>query len=182
MLVDLLEGLDASRTHQTVVRGPAVASEGDYLAGRHVSAEVITLGGLRRSIGLIDEARSLFALVRTLRRLRPDVVHTHMAKAGVLGRLAGVLARVPVRVHTFHGHLLHGYFSAPVTRLFVVIERLLGRLTTFALVVGESTRRDLLAARIVRRDDSAAILPPAKPMHRHDKRARARNSASRPTA
>lgn len=171
MLVDLLEGLDASRTHQTVVRGPAVASEGDYLAGRHVSAEVITLGGLRRSIGLIDEARSLFTLVRTLRRLRPDVVHTHMAKAGVLGRLAGVLARVPVRVHTFHGHLLHGYFSAPVTRLFVVIERLLGRLTTFALVVGESTRRDLLTARIVRRDDSAAILPPAKPMHRHDKRA-----------
>ncbi len=171
MLVDLLEGLDASRTHQTVVRGPAVESEGDYLAGRHVSAEVITLGGLRRSIGVIDEARSLFALVRTLRRLRPDVVHTHMAKAGVLGRLAGVLARVPVRVHTFHGHLLHGYFSAPVTRLFVVIERLLGRLTTFALVVGESTRRDLLTARIVRRDDSAAILPPAKPMHRHDKRA-----------
>ena len=171
MLVDLLEGLDASRTHQTVVRGPAVASEGDYLAGRHVSAEVITLGGLRRSIGLIDEARSLFTLVRTLRRLRPDVVHTHMAKAGVLGRLAGVLARVPVRVHTFHGHLLHGYFSAPVTRLFVVVERLLGRLTTFALVVGESTRRDLLTARIVRRDNSAAILPPAKPMHRHDKRA-----------
>lgn len=171
MLVDLLEGLDASRTHQTVVRGPAVASEGDYLAGRHVRAAVITLGGLRRSIGVVDEARSLFALVRTLRKLRPDVVHTHMAKAGVLGRLAAVLARVPVRVHTFHGHLLHGYFSAPVTRLFIVIERLLGRLTTFALVVGESTRHDLLAARIVRRDDSAAILPPAKPMHRHDKRA-----------
>jgi len=171
MLVDLLEGLDASRTLQTVVRGPAVVSEGDYLAGRHVSAEVITLGGLRRSIGVIDEARSLFALVRTLRRLRPDVVHTHMAKAGVLGRLAAVLARVPARVHTFHGHLLHGYFSAPVTRLFVVIERLLGRLTTFALVVGESTRCDLLAARIVRPDDSAAILPPAKPVRSHDKRA-----------
>lgn len=101
MLVDLLEGLDASRTLQIVVRGPAVASEGDYLASRHVSAEVITLGGLRRSIGVIDEARSLFALVRTLRRLRPDVVHTHMAKAGVLGRLAAVLARVPARVHTF---------------------------------------------------------------------------------
>jgi glycosyltransferase involved in cell wall biosynthesis len=169
MLVDLLEGLDPSRVGQTVVRGPAVAAEGDYLAGRHVSAEVVTLGGLRRSIGVVDEARSLVALVRTLRRLRPDVVHTHMAKAGVLGRVAAVLARVPVRVHTYHGHLLHGYFSPIVTRVFVAIERLLRRVTTFVFVVGDTTRRDLLRERIVREDASATIMPAAKPMRPHDK-------------
>jgi glycosyltransferase involved in cell wall biosynthesis len=169
MLVDLLEGLDPSRVVQIVVRGTPVESEGDYLATRRVAAEVITLGGLRRSIGFIDEARSLVTLVRTLRRLRPDVVHTHMAKAGVLGRVAAVLAGVPVRVHTFHGHLLHGYFSPTVTRMFVAIERLLRRVTTFALVDGEATRRDLLRARIIRDFDSASALPAAKPMTPHDK-------------
>ena len=170
MLVDLLENLHPSRFVQVVVRGTPIESEGDYLATRKVAAEVITIGGLRRSIRLIDEARSLVTLVRTLRRLRPDIVHTHMAKAGVLGRVAALLARVPVRVHTFHGHLLHGYFSRPVTRLFIVIERLLRRVTTFALVDGEATRRDLLRARIVRDRDSAATLPAAKPMTPHDKR------------
>ena len=74
MLVDLLDGLDKATIEQTVVRGAPVASEGDYLDGRSVNAEVITIGGLRRSLGVVGEARSLLTLVRTLRRLRPHVV------------------------------------------------------------------------------------------------------------
>lgn len=170
MLVDLLNGLETTRFEQIVIRGPAIEAEGDFLLGRNVPAEVITLRGLRRSIGLLDEIRSLIALVHELRRLRPDIVHTHMAKAGVLGRIAAVLARVPVRVHTFHGHLLHGYFSRPVTHLFVLLERILRGITTFALVDGEATRRDLLHARIVREDDSASTLPAVKTMPPYDKR------------
>lgn len=159
MLVDLVEGHDRHQFRHTIIRGPGVASEGDYLAQRPVSADVITLGGLRRSLGVVREVQSLWALTRTLRRLAPDVVHTHMAKAGVVGRVAAVLARVPIRIHTFHGHLLHGYFSAPLTKLFAVVERILRRFTTFALVVGESTRRDLLAARIVAEAQSAVLYP-----------------------
>lgn len=159
MLVDLVEGLDRQQFRQTIIRGPGVASEGDYLAQRSVSADVITLGGLRRSLGVVREVQSLWTLTRTLRRLAPDVVHTHMAKAGVVGRVAAVLARVPNRIHTFHGHLLHGYFSAPVAKFFVVVERILRRFTTFALVVGESTRRDLLAARIVTQARSSVVYP-----------------------
>lgn len=169
MLVDLLNGLDTTRFEQIVIRGHAIEAEGDFLLGRNVTAEVITLRGLRRSIGTLDEIRSLIALVRALRMLQPDIVHTHMAKAGVLGRLAAVLAGVPIRVHTFHGHLLHGYFSRPVTLVFVLLERILRGITTFALVDGEATRRDLLHAQIVREDDSASTLPAAKTMPPYDK-------------
>ena len=170
MLVDLLEGVDKTRVEQTVVRGAPIASEGDYLKDRTVNAEVITVGGLRRSLGVVGEVRSLFTLVRTLRKLRPHIVHTHMAKAGVIGRLAAVLARVPVRVHTYHGHLLHGYFSPFVTRIFTGIERMLRTVTTHALVVGAATRRDLLEANVVKSEQSSTIMPAAKPMQRHDRK------------
>jgi len=169
MLVDLLDGLDKTRVEQTVVRGAPVASEGDYLERRTVNAEVITIGGLRRSLGVVGELRSLFALVRTLRRLRPHIVHTHMAKAGVIGRVAAVLARVPVRVHTYHGHLLHGYFSPLVTRVFTTVERVLRLVTTHALVVGAATRRDLLTANVVKQQQSSTIMPAAKPMQRRER-------------
>ena len=169
MLVDLLDGLDRKSIEQTVVRGAPVASEGDYLAGRSVNAEVITIGGLRRSLSVVGEVRSLFALVRTLRRLRPHVVHTHMAKAGVIGRVAAVIARVPVRVHTYHGHLLHGYFSTFVTKVFTGVERLLRMVTSHALVVGDATRHDLLRAGVVKEAQSSTIMPAAKPMQRHDR-------------
>ena len=169
MLVDLLDGLGKAGIEQTVVRGAPVASEGDYLAGRSVNAEVITIGGLRRSLGVVGEVRSLIALVRTLRHLRPHVVHTHMAKAGVIGRIAAVIARVPVRVHTYHGHLLHGYFSTLVTKVFTAIERLLRIFTTHALVVGDATRRDLLRAGVVKEMRSSVIMPAARPMQRHDR-------------
>lgn len=169
MLVDLLEGLDRREFAQTVVRGAPIANEGDYLEHRRVDAEVFTIGGLKRSLGVLGEVRSLVALARMLRRLRPDVVHTHMAKAGVIGRIAAVIARVPVRVHTYHGHLLHGYFPAPITAVFTSVERWLSKVTTHALVVGEATRRDLLRARVVSEAHSSTILPAAKPLARHDR-------------
>lgn len=162
MLVDLLDGLDVQRFTQTVVRGAAVAEEGDYFADRAVRAEVVTIDGLRRAPGFVSELRSLFVMVRTLRRLRPDVVHTHMAKAGVIGRIAAVVARVPVRIHTFHGHLLRGYFPPPVTRVVVTVERILRRVTSHALVVGEATRRDLVRAGIVTGARSTTIMPAAR--------------------
>lgn len=168
MLVDLLEGLDGNRFRQTVVRGASIMSEGDYLASHPISAEVITLRDLQRSIGVFREVRSLIELTRILRRLQPDIVHTHMAKAGVVGRLAALFARVPVRVHTFHGHLLHGYFSPLVTKLFALIERLLRRITTFSVVVGAATHRDLVDHRMITASESAIVLPGAKPGPRLD--------------
>ncbi|MEY4601190.1 MAG: hypothetical protein RLZZ201_881 [Actinomycetota bacterium] len=168
MLVDLINGLDASRFRHTIIRGAAVAAEGDYLLNNSVACEVVTLPDLRRSIGVFAELRSLVRITTLLRELRPDIVHTHMAKAGIIGRLAALLSRTPVRVHTFHGHLLHGYFSTLVGGLFVWMERLFKHVTTHALVVGSATRSDLIAARVVPESTSTVVLPGAKPIVRRE--------------
>src|SRR4029450_141815 len=81
---------------------------------------------------------------------RPDIVHTHLAKAGALGRYAARRARTPVVVHTFHGHVLEGYFSPPAARAFPAAERRLARWTTALVAVSESVRTELLGLQIGR--------------------------------
>jgi glycosyltransferase involved in cell wall biosynthesis len=87
----------------------------------------VVLPTLRRSLGLWRDRRTLKELVRRLRRLRPDVIHTHASKAGLLGRLAARRLGIPC-VHTFHGHVLEGYFPRPVAWLITRVERRLARL------------------------------------------------------
>ena len=144
---------------QSMVRGIPRDDEGDYFAGSPLLAHVTTIGELGKRVRPWDDLRAFVALVRFFRRTKPDVVHTHMAKAGFVGRIAAWCARVPVRVHTFHGHLLTGYFSPTVTRLVVLAERALRVVTTHAVVVGHAVRRDLLAARIVGDAHSSVINP-----------------------
>ena len=106
---------------------------------------VLALPGLGRDIRPLGDLRALFALWRLLRRFRPHVVHTHTAKAGVLGRLAAFAARVPVVVHTYHGHVLRGYFGRITNAAFRAIERALGALTSTLVTVSDSVKDDLVA-------------------------------------
>jgi glycosyltransferase involved in cell wall biosynthesis len=79
-----------------------------------------------------------------MRRERPHVVHTHTAKAGLIGRAAAFAARVPVVVHTFHGHVLHGYFGARTSRAFLRLERAAARLSSVTLTVSDTVRAELI--------------------------------------
>jgi glycosyltransferase involved in cell wall biosynthesis len=99
------------------------------------------LPALRRSIDPLRDGRALRDLVRRLGRLRPDVVHTHASKAGVLGRLAARRLGIPC-VHTFHGHVLDGYFTTAVARVFLAIERFLAR-GGLVTATGPATASDL---------------------------------------
>ncbi|HEV2369348.1 MAG TPA: glycosyltransferase [Acidimicrobiales bacterium] len=93
-----------------------------------------------------------------LAETRPVIVHTHMAKAGLLGRQAAVSARSRPRiVHTFHGHVLEGYFSGPVTRAFVALERRMAARTDVLVAVSDRTRDDLLELGIGRPDQYRVI-------------------------
>lgn len=104
--------------------------------------DVYRLAEMSREISWSD-LKALFKLWRILRREKPQILHTHTAKAGALGRAVGWLAGVPVLVHTYHGHVFHGYFSERKTRLFLAIERLLAKLTTRIVAISESQRGEL---------------------------------------
>jgi glycosyltransferase involved in cell wall biosynthesis len=91
---------------------------------------------------------ALSKLVRTFQHWRPDIVHTHTAKAGTLGRLAARLTGVPAVVHTFHGHVLRGYFPRPVEELFRMVERGMALLTDRIVTLSPSLRSDLIGMKI----------------------------------
>jgi glycosyltransferase involved in cell wall biosynthesis len=123
-------GLDPRRFRTVLVHGHVEAEEADmgYLLDERV--ERVVIPSLGRELRPLADLVTLWRLYRVIRRERPDVVHTHKAKAGALGRVAALLAGVPLRVHTFHGHVFRGYFGPAKTRFFVGVERGLARLTT----------------------------------------------------
>jgi glycosyltransferase involved in cell wall biosynthesis len=155
----LTRGLNNSDFTTQLVCGEISEGEADFLALRDPGLEVTRVSSLGRGLSAFDDVRSFIALVRIIRDFKPDVVHTHTAKAGTLGRIAAVLMRVPVRVHTFHGHVLHGYFSPLVTRVFVGIERALARFTHAIVSVGSQVRDDLLAVGIGSPEKYTVIAP-----------------------
>lgn len=157
--ISLTAGLDPARFVTTLITGVGEPDEGDLSAearARGVQPVVIPELGPRIRPG--RELVALGKLVRLLRNLRPDLVHTHTAKAGALGRVAARLAGVPIIVHTFHGHVLEGYFSPTRTRLFVQIERALARITHRIITVSPRVRHDLLA-RGIGRPEQMEVVP-----------------------
>ncbi|MGB0910939.1 MAG: glycosyltransferase family 4 protein [Nitrospirales bacterium] len=98
---------------------------------------------LGREISWWQDIQAFFKLCKILKILQPDIVHTHTAKAGTLGRLAAILTAVPIKIHTFHGHIFKGYFGKAKTTFFVIIERILAYFTDRIIVLSESQCRDL---------------------------------------
>ncbi len=128
----------------TLICGQIGPAEGDmayYAEQRGVHPVIIP--ELGRELHPIRDLVTLWKVYRLLRRLKPDVVHTHTAKAGFLGRVAARLAGVPVVVHTFHGHVFHGYFSPAKTRLFLILERLTARLSSAVITLSDGLRDEL---------------------------------------
>ena len=103
---------------------------------------------LVRPISPVDDLRATAALVRIIRHYRPHIIHTHLSKAGLLGRSAAIFSSRAIRVHTFHGTVFSGYFGAPKSRMIQRAERLLGARTDRVLALSERQRDELLAYRI----------------------------------
>jgi len=147
--------LDTERFETCLVVGTADRDEGDLrglVEGR--GARIVALPRLRRPIRPWSDGLVLLQLLHLLWRERPAILHTHMAKAGALGRLAGLLyngvgpgccaGRRAVLLHTFHGHVLEGYFPAWAARVFLSIERWLAARTDVLIAVSQAIRDDLL--------------------------------------
>ncbi len=157
--ISLSAGLDPARFVTTLITGVGDPDEGDLSAeARARGIEPVVIPELGPQIRLGRDLVALGKLVRLLRRLRPDLVHTHTAKAGALGRVAARLAGVPAIVHTFHGHVLEGYFSPSRAWLFLQIERILARITDRIVTVSPRVRHDLLA-RGIGRPEQMEVVP-----------------------
>jgi glycosyltransferase involved in cell wall biosynthesis len=140
----LTRGLQNERFSSVLVTGLEGRHEGSMrdLARSHgVRPRVVR--ELGREVSPLNDLRATLEMYRLIRKGRPHIVHTHMAKAGTAGRLAARLARVPIVVHTFHGHTFHSYFGPLKTRLFIGIERALGKLTDRVIAVGDVQRAEI---------------------------------------
>lgn len=98
---------------------------------------------MSRPVKLWSDLLALWRVFRILRHERPDIVHTHTAKAGALGRAAAVLAGVPVRLHSYHGHVFRGYFGGAQVWLWLAIERFLAHFTTRIVAITPSLAKEL---------------------------------------
>lgn len=135
--------------HTTLVAGNVGDEEGDmaYLAEK-LTIQPVLLPTLQREISLWADIAALRALISLIMKERPHIVHTHTAKAGFVGRLAAALCGVPVIIHTFHGHVLSGYFSRAKSALFILLEKGAALATDRVLTISERLRCDLLRYRI----------------------------------
>ncbi len=145
-----LEGLQRNpRFDARLVTGPALGPEGSLLErARAGGIPVEVVDSLRREIHPLHDLAALAALVRIFRRVRPRIVHTHSAKAGILGRAAAWLTRVPVVIHTVHGLSFHPYQSRWLNRLYVLAERVVAPVTDAFVTVAEAMRDQSLAVGI----------------------------------
>jgi glycosyltransferase involved in cell wall biosynthesis len=149
---------DGLAFESTLVAGTTAPHEGDMLdLARDKAVQPILLPALGREISPLDDLAALAKMVRLVRQVKPDVVHTHMAKAGTVGRLAARICGVPLIVHTYHGHVFHGYFSPTKTRLFLTIERALGLATNRIIVVGDGQRDEIASYGVAARDKLVPI-------------------------
>ena len=160
IVAELMRGLDKSAIEQILVTGFCDENEADYLDTVAKDVKATRIAGLGRSVSLLADLKAFFGLVSLIRKYKPDVIHTHTAKAGVVGRVAAKLSRCGAgSVHTYHGHLLNGYFSPAKTRAVIAVERGLAHATDRLVCVAPQVRDDLVQAGIGRLPQYVVIPP-----------------------
>jgi len=136
-------------TQSTIAYGYCESNEADYTETHKLNSELFKVKALHRSLNPFDDLKAFFALRRVIREINPDLVNTHTSKAGVLGRIAAksISRNIPV-VHTYHGHLIYGYFAKYKTFVFTLIERFLALFTNAAVSITKETQTSLQKLKI----------------------------------
>jgi glycosyltransferase involved in cell wall biosynthesis len=153
--VTLSERLEACGYHTLLLHGRLGPGEGDmrYLVPPNPRFDLESVPALQREVAPIADVAALGQITALLRRFRPHIVHTHMAKAGTIGRLSATIYNATVArdarariVHTYHGHVLDGYFTPAVAAAFSTAERFLARRSDALIAVSPLVQRDLIEA------------------------------------
>ena len=130
----------------------------DQLAeGRKRGLEVINIPSLVRRISPLNDLMALISIFQLLHHSKPDIVHTHTSKAGILGRLAAWMARVPIIIHTPHGHVFYGHFGSLLSRIFLHIEKLLGKITHHQIALTHQECNDYLRLAVSQPTNTSVI-------------------------
>jgi hypothetical protein len=145
----LMRGFNSTEFDHRLYTGYCASDEADYLDTVATDVNAVRIQGFGRRVSLGGDIKAFITLVKEIRSFKPHVIHTHTAKAGFLGRIASIVSlQRSIRVHTFHGHLLNGYFGSFKRSLVVIAEKSLALFTDELLAVGDKVRQDLLNAGI----------------------------------
>jgi glycosyltransferase involved in cell wall biosynthesis len=153
-----------------LVTGYCERDEIDYLDTHEIFLPLLKIDGLGRSVSFKSDIKAFLKIRSLIKEFKPHIIHTHTAKAGFLGRAASLtVLRRSMLVHTYHGHLLFGYFSPFKTKLVVIIERLLALFTNTLIGVGQQVVDDLVEARIGNSNKFIVINPGLEVSVRQDR-------------
>jgi glycosyltransferase involved in cell wall biosynthesis len=145
----LMRGFNSVDFDQRLYTGFCASDESDYLSTVATDVKALRIEGFGRRVSLGADIKAFVTLVKEIRTFKPHIIHTHTAKAGFLGRIASIVSlQSSIRVHTFHGHLLNGYFGPFKRALVVLAEKTLAKFTNQLLAVGGKVKQDLLSAGI----------------------------------
>jgi glycosyltransferase involved in cell wall biosynthesis len=155
----LVDGLRDLNHEVILLSGSVESNEIEDSSFVHLGA--IRVPGLGRSVSITKDFKCIFALRRIFKSEKPDLINTHTAKAGALARVAAL--GIPIKVvHTFHGHLLYGYFSSYKIKMFVFIEKILSLQTNALIAVGRQVRDDLVESGVANSSKFHIIEPGIK--------------------
>ena len=114
---------------------------------------------MERDVHFYDDLISLIKLIRIIRKEKPSIVHTHTAKAGALGRIAAFITRVPHIYHTFHGHVFYGYFGNQKTKLYILLEKILAKISSKIVVISERQKYDIVRKYKITTENHVKFIP-----------------------
>jgi glycosyltransferase involved in cell wall biosynthesis len=160
LIGNLMRNYDKGAFEFLLAAGVCDGTEEDYLQAVARDIPAVKIPSLQRAISPVKDLAAFFQIVKVIRQFKPDVIHTHTSKAGLLGRLAGIVTYPKAkRVHTYHGHLLDGYFSKFKTSLLIKIEAMLAKRTHRLIAMGNQVKRDLLDAGVGRNEQYNVLFP-----------------------
>lgn len=126
---------------------------------RNLGLEPVYIPEMKREIDFSNDRIAYKKIKQIIKEFKPDIVHTHAAKSGTIGRLAASSCKVPVIVHTFHGHVFHSYFSPAKTRLYIQIERYLAKKSTRIIAISEKQKEEIGSIFKICSPDKIEIIP-----------------------
>jgi glycosyltransferase involved in cell wall biosynthesis len=160
LISELVTGMDPERFDVQLIAGKCSSGEEDYLYARGLRLGEISIPSMSRSLSPYSDLKTFLLLLKYLHQLKPDIVHTHTSKAGLLGRIAAKIAAPKAKVvHTFHGHLLHGYFSRLATAFITLTERYLAKISDLLISMGKEVKKNLLDAKIGKSQQFVVAFP-----------------------